>query len=158
MDADPAVAQLCKIAFDDQQQIEIRFKATLAIIDRAGLSPRTTVDLEVNQRPFETIFEQTECGSRSDFRNEPELLEIEEEPEQFELEADEDDLVIDVDVVDAIIHDEPEDALAFDSEPESGPFASSTPVPDGLITLDAAVSAATAMRRQATQRALTRGG
>jgi hypothetical protein len=69
--ADPAVAQLCRIAYDDHQSSEIRLKATLAIIDRAGLNPRSGVDLEVTARPFEQVFDshfEMESGTRANFR------------------------------------------------------------------------------------------
>ena len=49
--ADPAVKQLAEIAYDDKQSAEVRLKATLALIDRAGLSPKTAVELGVSVQP-----------------------------------------------------------------------------------------------------------
>lgn len=66
--ADPAVKQLLKIAFDDNSPIETRLKATLAAIDRAGLSPKTEVELEITAKPFEAILDQMDSGSRADYR------------------------------------------------------------------------------------------
>jgi hypothetical protein len=100
--ADPAVKQLTKIAFDETAPIETRVKVTLAIIDRTGLAPRTSIDLEVNPRPLETIFEEMEMdGKRSDYRGEPEVLPAIEDDAQTALVAyDEPDHPLDVDVID----------------------------------------------------------
>jgi hypothetical protein len=148
--ADPAVRQLQKIAFDETNPLDIRFKATMAIIDRVGLAPRTSVELEVNPRPFEAVFEQMEYGgSRAEYRGEPELIEP-VEPEQYELPPADDD-VIDVEI-------EPEPFTPDESEhgldDDSSPFSSTPPPPDGLMSYDAAVSAA---KIHQARRALPRG-
>jgi hypothetical protein len=153
--ADPAVKQLADIAYDDKQSAEIRLKATLALIDRAGLSPRTAVDLEVTAKPYQTIFEELDGGSRAAFRGEP-------EPEpQRELPPADDDGALDVEIVDADEDNWPipepwqDDERPADehTEPQPSPFAPvNPPAPDGLMSYDAAVSAAAAMRRNAVSR------
>src|SRR6185312_8857885 len=56
--ADPAVKKLTEIAYDPKQSAEIRLKATLAIIDRAGLSPRQAMEIEVGPaKPYEVVLE-----------------------------------------------------------------------------------------------------
>jgi hypothetical protein len=67
--ADPAVKQLTEIAYDETKSDDIRLKATLALIDRAGLSPRQVLDVEVTAKPYEILFESVELGgSRADYR------------------------------------------------------------------------------------------
>src|SRR5271166_143994 len=155
--ADPAVRQLQKISFDELQSSEIRLKATLALIDRAGLSPKTTVELGPI-KPFETIFEEMESGgSRAAFRGETVTEAI--EPPQRELPAADDDEALEVEILDGdedswpMPEHQPEQYNGLDehSGPSSSPFASSPP-PDGLMTLEAAVSAAAVSRRNALQR------
>jgi hypothetical protein len=56
--ADPAVKELMKISYDEKQPIKIRFKALLALADRAGLSPRQAMEIEVGPtKPFEQVLE-----------------------------------------------------------------------------------------------------
>ncbi len=71
--ADPAVKKLTEIAFDPTKSDEIRLKATLAIIDRAGLSPRQALEIEVGPaKPYEQIadgmIEMQRGGSRAEHR------------------------------------------------------------------------------------------
>ncbi|OPX12843.1 hypothetical protein [Mycobacterium sp. AT1] len=70
--ADPAAAQLVKLAFDKRETAEIRLRATLQLLDRAGLNARTAIDIEVSQTPSEQILEglstQLEVTSRAAFR------------------------------------------------------------------------------------------
>jgi hypothetical protein len=158
--ADPAVKQLAKIAFDDTAPIETRLKATIAIIDRTGLAPRTSIDLEVNPKPFEAIFEEMEMGgSRAAFRGEPEVLEAIDDTQSALVEAiEDDDGPLDVEVIEPepITPEDSLRGLDDDSGPES-PFASTPPPEAALMSLDAAVSAAAQMRRHAVQRAITQG-
>jgi hypothetical protein len=165
--ADPAVKQLAEIAYDEKQSAEIRLKATLALIDRAGLSPRSSVDVELTAKPYETVFdgyiEMDSGGSRAAFRGEPEPLAL---TAADELPAADDHglgdhLVVDAEVVDPMTRDDDERGSAFDSAPVFNPFAPAHP-PDGLMTIDAAVSAAAEMQRRSAvsrraQRALPRG-
>jgi hypothetical protein len=77
-------------------------------------------------------------------------------------EADDDPLDVEVIEPEPITPDEPERGSDDDSAAPLSPFAPSTPPPpDGVMTLEAAVSAAAQMRRNATirrgQRALPRG-
>ncbi|MCA4732154.1 hypothetical protein [Mycobacterium avium] len=72
--ADPAVKKLTEIAYDPKQSAEIRLKATLAIIDRAGLSPRQAMEIEVGPaKPYEivmeSVFEPMTGGSREAHRS-----------------------------------------------------------------------------------------
>lgn len=99
--ADPAVRQLQKIAFDDTAPIETRLKATLAIIDRTGLGPRSSVDVELTARPFEQVLdgfiEMDSGGSRSDFRR---SMGIEDDEPPAALPRGGDDETIDVEIID----------------------------------------------------------
>lgn len=96
--ADPAVKQLLKIAFDDNSPIETRLKATLAAIDRAGLSPKTEVELEITAKPFEAILDSLDSGSRSEFRRSRGIEGSEETPQIAPFDPlrpdDDDDLIV----------------------------------------------------------------
>lgn len=70
--ADPAVKQLAKIAYDDNVAVETRLKATLALIDRSVGGPKSALEVEVSAKPFEQVLEgmadQLEITSRAEFR------------------------------------------------------------------------------------------
>ncbi|MBS1695772.1 MAG: hypothetical protein JST91_26545 [Actinobacteria bacterium] len=70
--ADPAAAQLVKLAFDKKESAEIRLRATLQLLDRAGLNAKTAVEITHDVKPFEQIIEgisdQLEITSRADYR------------------------------------------------------------------------------------------
>jgi hypothetical protein len=109
----------------------------------------------VTAKPYQTIFEELDGGSRAAFRGEP-------EPEpQRELPPADDDGALDVEIVDADEDNWPipepwqDDERPADehTEPQPSPFAPvNPPAPDGLMSYDAAVSAAAAMRRNAVSR------
>jgi hypothetical protein len=167
--ADPAVKQLAEIAYDDKQSAEIRLKATLALIDRAGLTPKTALEIEIGPpKPYETIFESIEMegGSRAAFRGEPQRALDASDADLIvdaEIEDDDDglgdDLVVDGEVVDPMTPDDRERGSVFDLGPN--PFTRTPPLEAQMMPFDAAVSAAAQMRRNAVsrpaQRALPRG-
>jgi hypothetical protein len=67
--ADPAVKKLTEIAYDATNPVEIRLKATLAIIDRSVGGAKT--ELEISAKPIDQIIDHMtgiEGGSRADFR------------------------------------------------------------------------------------------
>ncbi|MCX2714228.1 hypothetical protein [Mycolicibacterium sp. J2] len=70
--ADPAVRQLAKIAYDDNVAVETRLKATLALIDRSVGGAKTSVDIEIGTKPIdailETVSDQMEITSRAAYR------------------------------------------------------------------------------------------
>jgi hypothetical protein len=53
--ADPAVRQLAKIAYDEEVAVEVRLKATLALIDRSVGGAKTSVELEVTTAPWQDM-------------------------------------------------------------------------------------------------------
>jgi hypothetical protein len=159
--ADPAVKQLTEIAYDETKSDDIRLKATLALIDRAGLSPKTAVEVEVTAKPYEVLFETVELGgSRAEYRR---SIGIEEEDVlgPFEADgvdlashlgieaADDNEVVIDAEV-DYLIPNQPLDddderGSPFDSEALPSPFG---PTPGkALVPFDEAVSKAAILRR-----------
>jgi hypothetical protein len=169
--ADPAVKQLAQIAYDEKQSAEIRLKATLALIDRAGLSPRQALEIEVGpSRPYETIFESIESGSRAEHRRSMGIADDSDTVAKLARElapADADD-ALDVEIIDAepITPDGPAHTPADDTAPEFSPFGgppgSTGPASSGLMSLEDAVAAQAEMRRAAAwvrpvQRALPRG-
>jgi hypothetical protein len=160
--ADVLVQRLLHFALDGKVADPVAMQAINSALDRAGL--KAGIDLDVNLKPFQSIFEQMDMGgSRAAYRGEP-------EPEPIrELEPMPNDDAIEVEVIDADEDDWPvpepsppnEDGSAFDSEPNPSPFQAHVKPPDQMMTLDAAVSAAAAMRGHAVshraQRALPRG-
>jgi hypothetical protein len=137
--------------------------------DRGGVSAKT--EIEVTAKPYETVFEAMESGSRAAYR-----AGTDEQPHalvdhQRELPAV-DDQPIDAQTIDSdglsagglidygqpITPDERESGSPFDTAPPASP---GVPPLDGLMTLEAATSAAAEIRREAlsrrAQRALPRG-
>jgi hypothetical protein len=160
--ADVLVQRLLSFALDGNVADPVAMQAINSALDRAGL--RAGVDLDVTLKPFQQVFEQIELGgSRAKYRGEA----IEDEP-QRELPAADDDS-IDIEIVDADEDNwpvpEPQPEPYDDAQGFSGPNPfepQSPPAPDGLMSFEAAVSAAAAAKRQAVkthraQRALPRG-
>lgn len=148
-----------------------RLKAVIAAADRAGFKPG--VEIDMTAKPFESIFEQMETGvTRAEHRRSLGIEDdsvaesLDHDPPALAIESEAESNVIDVDVLDDDARPfTPEDQLreaGDDSEQGTNLFApTQPPAPDGLMSLDAAVSAATAMRRDAgrvhrAQRALPR--
>lgn len=171
--ADPAVKKLTEIAYDPKQSAEIRLKATLAIIDRAGLSPRQAMDIEVGPaKPYETVlesvFEPMTGGSREAHRSgepPPALVAAKHDPIDAQIVSDlDDDGAVDVSYyARPITPEDYESGSVFDS----GPFGpTSAPPTEGLMPLDQANAEIRRLRAQAatnstqlhrTQRALPPG-
>jgi hypothetical protein len=166
--ADPAVKQLTEIAYDTTKSDDIRLKATLALIDRAGLTPKAVIEVGPTKQ-FETVFDQFEAiesGPRSDFRHAAGIDDDSIDQDNIIIEAtgvdlarhlgmkveDDDEAPIDVEIVDTdadtITPADDERGSPFDSEPWPSPFAPATPPPStALMPYDAAVSAAAQLRR-----------
>jgi hypothetical protein len=156
--------ELLKIATDENAPEAVRVNAIKDALDRAGVQARTAVDVSVTAKPYESIFEAMETGSRADYRrsigieDEPEVLTSTQTPALAAQSTDDAD-ALDVEIVDddagPLTPDEPERGSAFDSAAQPSPFASTSPfapaTPPGtaLMPYDAAVSAAAAMRRSA---------
>jgi hypothetical protein len=160
------VQRLLSFAIDGNVSDPVALQAIHDALDRAGMKPG--IDVDVTLKPYQTIFEAMESGSRSSFRGESVTEAIEANDDNhhaLELEPYEpfdDDLVVDVDVVDQMTPEDDERGSVGYSAPEPSPFAPKTPPPEaGMMSYDAAVSAAGAMRRNAqvrtAQRALPPG-
>ena len=59
------VRELLKMAVDENVSDAIKLAAIRDALDRAGLSARTAVSVEVGSRPFEQIFDDIAAGSRA---------------------------------------------------------------------------------------------
>ena len=146
--ADPAVKQLTEIAYDETKSDDIRLKATLALIDRAGLSPRQVLDVEVTAKPYEILFESVELGgSRAEYRR---SIGIEDHSDVLgPFEADGEDLARAIEAGDVIDVEAEVDYLIpgpspFDSSPS--PFDPPATPGTALVPYDEAVHKAAVMR------------
>src|SRR6476620_8391029 len=66
--ADRMARQLLKMAVDENVSDAVKLAAIRDALDRAGLSARSAVSLEVGRRPFEVIFDDIASGSRAESR------------------------------------------------------------------------------------------
>jgi len=60
--------ELLKMAVDESVSDAVKLAAIRDALDRAGLSARTAVSVEVGLRPFEVIFDDIVSGSRAESR------------------------------------------------------------------------------------------
>lgn len=156
--ADRMARELLKIATDDNTPEAVRVNAVKDALDRAGVSARTAVDVSVSTKPFEQIFEamEVETVRRSDYRRsqgievEPELIPSDTPTALAALGEADDSEILDVEIEDEaqpITPDDAENGSAFDSAAQPSPFETSAPG-TALMTMDDAVAAQAAMRRQ----------
>src|SRR6476619_4084468 len=66
--ADRMARELLKMAVDENVSDAVKLAAIRDALDRAGLSARTAVSMEVGRRPFEVIFDDIASGSRAESR------------------------------------------------------------------------------------------
>jgi hypothetical protein len=66
--ADRMAHELLKMAVDENVSDAVKLAAIRDALDRAGLSARTAVSVEVGRRPFEVIFDHIVSGSRAESR------------------------------------------------------------------------------------------
>src|SRR6476661_3457854 len=66
--ADRMARELLKMAVDENVSDAVKLAAIRDALDRAGLSARTAVSVEVGRRPFEVIFDDIASGSRAESR------------------------------------------------------------------------------------------
>ena len=160
--ADPAVRQLAKIAYDDNVAVETRLKATLALIDRSVGGAKTSVDIEIGAKPIDGILEsvatQLEVTSRAAYRRSQGI-------------ADYSDAIpalagSDLDIVDAEVVPEPHSSRVNDRrqpetprrlfEPAGEPaFDGGAGDPGGMMPFTEAVERAAEMNRAAQARPIT---
>ena len=129
--ADVLVERLLGFALDGQAPDAFALQAVRDALDRAGMNPKTGVEIEV--KPYQAIFEQMESGgSRAEHRR---SMGIEDESDPSAITTgshdepiDADD-ALDVEVIDAepMTPDDREHGTAFDSAPEFNPFAPAHP-------------------------------
>jgi hypothetical protein len=60
--------ELLKMAVDENVSDAVKLAAIRDALDRAGLSAKTAVSLEIGRRPFEVIFDDIVSGSRAESR------------------------------------------------------------------------------------------
>jgi hypothetical protein len=60
--------ELLKMAVDDNVADAVKLAAIRDALDRAGLSAKTAVSVEVGRRPYEVIFDDIASGSRAKAR------------------------------------------------------------------------------------------
>jgi len=66
--ADRMACELLRMAVDENVSDAVKLAAIRDALDRAGLSARTAVSVEVGRRPFEEIFDAITGGSRAESR------------------------------------------------------------------------------------------
>ncbi len=66
--ADRMARELLKMAIDESVSDAVKLAAIRDALDRAGLSAKTAVSVEVGRRPFEEIFDDIAGGSRAESR------------------------------------------------------------------------------------------
>lgn len=162
----------------------IALQAVRDALDRAGLNPKTAVDVEVTAKPYERILENVPRlygGSRAEWRRSQGIADDSDKHPTALVAADV-DAPVDAEIVD---DDELSDAVsdqhdaAHPTTPDTGdrqpaepldgnpnPFGPTDPPPEGLMPLDEAVIRAARINNMATaghakvrrgQRALPRG-
>jgi hypothetical protein len=131
--ADVLVQRLLSFALDGTVDDPVALRAIQDALDRAGMKPG--IDVSVTAKTFESIFDQVESGSRSDYRRSQGIEDTTDEQPAL-------DAPIEVEVLeDYLIPNEP-----CDIEYES-PFAPVAPPPGtALMPLDDAVNAAARLR------------
>lgn len=63
--ADRMARELLRMAIDENVSDAVKLAAIRDALDRAGLSPRAGVSVQVERRPFEVIFDDIYSGSRA---------------------------------------------------------------------------------------------
>jgi hypothetical protein len=66
--ADRMARELLKMAVDENVSDAVKLAAIRDALDRAGLSAKTAVSVEVGRRPYEVVFDAITSGSRAESR------------------------------------------------------------------------------------------
>ena len=181
--SDVLVQRLLSLALDGDTPDNVALSAIIAALDRAGLSVKTTGTLEVSVKPFERVFDAITAGPRDP---EQPALEAPNDEDRLDAEAIDVEIVDpdadpslgldaeDAEIVDARVHRRrghasttlwvPPTTPPGGRSPLSGQLSpvpnalgmSTPPDANGLMTLEAAVSAAAELNRQARQREAAR--
>lgn len=135
--ADPAVRQLAKIAYDENVSVETRLKATLALIDRSVGGAKTSVDIEIGTKPIdailETVSDQMEITSRAAYRRSQGIADDSDAQPPALAEWGVSDREPENEIVDAEVISEPYTSRVSESgHPETGRFY----VPPGVVVPD----------------------
>lgn len=73
--ADRMACELLKMAIDDGVADSVKLAAIRDALDRAGLSAKTAVEVEVGPpKPYEAILDRIEAGSRAEYRRSREIF------------------------------------------------------------------------------------
>jgi hypothetical protein len=183
--ADRMARELVRMAIDDNVPESVKLAAIKDALDRAGVSARTAVDVEVTAKPYVSILEKIESGSRADYRRSQGISDDSDTNPQPSLALPPADAnePIDAELIHAEIVDEGDELIAAmrrshnqqtygqpitpdedDWQPDDdtggpyNPLAPTGPPPDaGLMSFEDAVTAAGDMRRRAVADARGRG-
>jgi len=176
------VQRLLSLALDGDTPDNVALSAIIAALDRAGISVKTAATVEVTVRPFERVFDAITAGPRDP---EQPALEAPNDEDRLDAEAIDVEIVDpeadpslgldaeDAEIVDAGYTDPrtrkhnpwvPPPTPPGGRSPLSGQLSpvpnalgmSTPPDANGLMTLEAAVSAAAELTRQARQREAAR--
>jgi hypothetical protein len=181
--ADALTARLLGFALDQGVPDAIALQAVRDALDRAGLSPKTAVELDVALKPYEQILQnipRLQGGSRAEWRRAQGIADDSDQQPPALVAAD--DSPVDAEIVDAEPLSEPQDdqqTYAYPMTPDDDDwrpaepltdrpnlFGATDPPPDKLMAFDEAVIRAARInnmgvaghaRLHRPQRALPRG-
>ena len=104
--ADRMARELLRMATDDNVADSVKLAAIRDALDRAGISAKTAVSVEVGPpKPYEAILERIEAGSRADYRRSLGRADDSDDPHQTladsprALDAADDDRIVDAEPI-----------------------------------------------------------
>ena len=151
--ADVLVQRLLSFALDGNVDDPVALRAIQDALDRAGLSPKTAVEIEI--KPFERIFEKMEeTTSRAEYRRSQGIEDFSDQRSLPPGHENIEDAEVTEDYLLPIPPEDRDSALCVDPGAIVGRSGTPATAPAQNMSFEAAVSAAAAMNRQ---RALPRG-